>query len=403
MQIEIPEKLLPIFTTDKRFIVLHGGRDSSKSHSIARFLIIKALEKKVNILCTRYIQKSIETSSYALLVAIIRKYEFNNLFQILDNKIRCLKTGSEITFEGLYRNLDNIKSKEGINYCWIEEAKNVSYDAYNILFPTLRAEGSQFLISFNPDQLDDPVYDMFITHKHPDSLVIEVNYYDNPFLSETSRKEIEYMKNADPEKYKHVYLGQIRTTSESRILHNIVIENFEMDKSRQPLFGMDFGYEDANAVIQAYIYNSELYICNEYYSNHLAPDKLRDELIQIEWMQHQHIVADNSQPAMIKMLNASGRFQVSPCRKSIGQPQKEGAYKFTMALYLKTFKKIHIHETNCPNACRELPRWSFQTDKNDKILDIVQDGDDHTTDAIIYALERNGAQWYRTFITREKK
>ena len=78
----------------------------------------------------------------------------------------------------------------------------------------------------------------------------------------------------------------------------------------------------------------------KYYSNQLSPDELRDQLIKVNWLLNQHIVADSSQPAMIKMLSATGRFQVSACRKSVGQPQKEGAYKYTMAMYLKSFKKI---------------------------------------------------------------
>jgi phage terminase large subunit len=304
---------------------------------------------------------------------------------------------------GLWQNLENIKSLEGVKYCWVEEARKVTYDSWNVLIPTLRLENSQFFISFNPDQLDDPAYDMFITHEHPESLVIKINYNENPFLSETSKKEIEYMKVNKPDDYNWIYGGNCRVTSEARILHNITIHNFDIDKSKMPLFGLDFGYNDPNALTQSYIYDNELYICNEYYSNGLDPEELRNDIIKIEWVRNQHIVADSSQPAMIKLLNATGFFTVSGSRKSIGQPQKEGAYKYSMALYMKHFNKIHIHETNCPNSCREFTRWSWQTDKNDKILDIVQDGDDHSPDATIYAHEREAAKWYRSYILNEKK
>ena len=403
MIVRYPNKLHPLLKSDKRYNVIYGGRDSGKSHTIARILIFKALDHKCIILCTRFIQKSISKSSYALLVKIINEYDLLKYFDITEKEIRCIRTGAKFIFEGLWQNIDNIRSLEGVNYCWLEEARTVPYDSWMILIPTLRTEGSQFYISFNPDQIDDPVYDMFVTHNRPDSLVIKINYNDNPFLSETSKKEIEYIKENKPNDYDWIYQGNIRATSEARILHNIVIENFEIDKSRQPFFGLDFGYQDANAAMQSYIYDNELFICNEYYSNQLSPDELRDQLLKIEWLLNQHIVADSSQPAMIKMLNATGRFQVSGARKSIGQPQKEGAYKFSMAMYFKSFTKIHIHETNCPNAAREIPRWSFQTDKNDKILDVVADGDDHTTDAIIYSLERSAASWYRTYILKEKK
>lgn len=403
LKIKIPNKLLPIFSSKKRYVVIYGGRDSGKSHSIARHLILKSMSESCLILCTRHIQKSIATSSYALLVKIIKKYNFESEFDIVDNEIRCLRTGSKFMFMGLWQNLDNIQSTEDIKYCWVEESRRVTYDAWKILIPTVRAEGSQFFISFNPDQLDDPVYDMFITHEHPEALVIKINWDENPFLSDTSRKEIEYMKVNKPDDFLWIYGGNCRATSEARILHNIVIHDFEIDKSRMPLFGMDYGFNDPNALTHSYIYDNELYICREYYKNGLDPEELRNDLIKIEWIRSQHLVADSSQPAMIKLLNSTGMFTVAASRKSIGQPQKEGAYKYSMGMYLKSFSKIHIHEANCPNSCREFPRWSWQIDKNEKILDIVQDGDDHTVDATIYALEREASRWYRSYILNEKK
>jgi phage terminase large subunit len=261
-------------------------------------------------------------------------------------------------------------------------------------------EGSQFFITFNPDQLTDPVYDMFITHQHPEAHVIKIDYFENPFLSDTSKKEIEYMLANNPEDFKWIYGGNCRETTEARILHNILIHDFQIDISRQPFFGLDFGYNDPNALTQSYIYNNELYICREFYENNLDPEELRDKLIKIDWILGQHITADSSQPAMIKLLNATGRFTVTASRKNIGQPQKEGAYKYSMALYLKQFKTIHIHESNCPNACREFPLWSWSTDKNEKILDIVADHDDHDIDSTIYSLEREATIWYRNFILK---
>ena len=273
-------------------------------------------------------------------------------------------------------------------------------DSWRVLIPTLRLEGSQFYITYNPDSLDDPVHEMFVTHERPDALVIEINYDENPFLSETSRNDIEYMKVDKPDDFKWIYLGQCRATTEARILHNIVIHDFDIDTSRQPHFGLDLGFNDPNALTQSYIYDNELYICREYYSNQLDPEELKSKLSNLEWIKGKHIICDSSQPAMIKMFNSIGKFKVAGSRKSIGQPQKEGAYKYAMAMYFKQFRKIHIHETNCPNACREFPRWSFQVDKNDKILDIVQDGDDHTVDCTIYAHERNASIWYRSNFKR---
>jgi phage terminase large subunit len=394
MNIRIPEKLVPLLESKARFNVIYGGRASSKSHTIARLLIIKALKEKCLILCTRHIQKSIAASSYSLLVKIINEYELNQYFNIVDNEIRCTRTGSKFIFQGLWQNLDNIKSLEGVNYCWVEEAKAVSHDAWRVLIPTLRAEGSQFYITFNPDMIDDPVYGMFITHERPDSLVIKINYDKNPFLSETSKKEISYMQESNPDMFEWIYKGNVRATSESRILTNIKSAIFDIDKSKQPHYGLDLGYNDPNALVQSYISDNCLYICNEYYTNQLSPDELKEQLSNLEWIRGQHIIADSSQPSVIKMLNATGRFSVTGSKKSVGQTHKEGMYKRTMALYLKTFKEIVIHADRCTNAFRELSRWSWSMDKNEKILDIVLDLDDHIPDALIYSLETQARIWY---------
>jgi phage terminase large subunit len=103
---------------------------------------------------------------------------------------------------------------------------------------------------------------------------------------------------------------------------------------------------------------------------------------------------------MGKMLNATGRFTLSASRKNIGQQIREGSYKYTMGLYLMQFKNIHIHKTNCPNSQREFKSWSWKTDKAGKILDIVQDGSDHTVDSTIYALERDATIWFKNNFKR---
>lgn len=394
LKIQVPKKLTPIFRSKHRFIVLWGGRDSGKSHGIARLLILAAYSRTVKILCTREIQNSIRDSAYALLVLIINEYQLNPFFDITREEIRCITTGSKFIFKGLRHNTEDIKGTEGIDLCWVEEAKNVSYDSWRILIPTIRREGSQIIISFNPDLVTDPVYEMFITHQRPDALVIKINYNENPFLSETSRKEIEYMKANDPETYEWIYGGNIRESTESQILHNITIHNFDIDTSRQPHFGLDFGYNDPNAVVQSYIYDNELYICREFYEAELDPDQLKIKLFELDWLLRQHIIADSARPELIRMLNATGRYTVSSARKNVGQPQKEGMFKWVMAMYLKQFKAIHIHEANCPNAAREFQRWSWEVDKTGKVLDKVADHDDHTVDSVIYSLETPAKIWY---------
>jgi len=396
MQINIPDKLIPLFTSKARFNVVLGGRASSKSHSVARLLILKALKEKCLILCTRHIQKSIAASSYSLLVKIIHEYELNQYFTIVENEIRCNRTGAKFIFMGLWSNLDNVRSLEGLNYIWLEEAAAIVPEAWRILIPTLRAEGSQFYITFNPESVDDEVYKMFILNQREDSLVIKINYDENPFLTDTIRKEIEYMRIKDPDLFDWVYGGNIRAMTEATILHNIVIHDFEIDNSRQMFYGADWGHIDPTVLTQCYIYDNELFICREFYKTHLDPEQLKQEFLKIEWIFGKNIIADSARPEIIKMLNATGRFMFTGARKNIGQRQKEGNFKFSMAMFLKQFNKIHIHSTNCVNAAREFSKWSFVTDKNENILEIIEDKMDHTCDSVIYSLERPATAWFAT-------
>jgi phage terminase large subunit len=304
---------------------------------------------------------------------------------------------------GLWQNLENIKSLEGVKYCWCEESSSIPPEAWRILIPTLRMEGSQFFISFNPNSINDEVYKMFITNEHPDALTIKINYDENPFLSETSKKEIERMRVNDPDLFEWVYNGKTRSITEATVLTNIIIHNFEIDLSRQMFYGMDYGHIDPTTLMQCCINDNELFICREYYKTGLDPDQMKRDLTGLEWALNQHIIADSARPELSKMLNASGRFQVTSARKSIGQPVKENAFKFAMSMYLKQFNKIHIHTENCPNAAKEFVLWQYEVDKNEVIHEKIRDGMDHCIDAVIYALERPAAQWYRSNYVREER
>jgi len=400
MQINIPDKLIPLFTSKARFNVIYGGRASSKSHSVARLLILKALKEKCLILCTRHIQKSIAASSYSLLVKIIHEYELNQYFTIVENEIRCNRTGAKFIFMGLWMNLDNIKSLEGVNYCWLEEGSAVTHDALRVLIPTIRAENSQFYITFNPNLLSDPIYDMFITHKRDDALIKKINWDQNPFLSDTMKKEIEHMKETSPDLFDWVYGGNIRTTTEATILHNIEIEDFEIDESRQMFYGCDYGHIDPTVLTQCYIYDNQLFICNEFYKTRLDPEQIKQAFINIEWIRGKNVIADSARPEISKMLNSTGRFMFTGAKKNIGQHQKVGNFKFSMAMFLQQFNKIHIHKSNCPNGAIEFLGWNWDQDKNGNMLDIVRDGADHVVDSVIYSLERPAKVWFSSNIKR---
>jgi phage terminase large subunit len=214
------------------------------------------------------------------------------------------------------------------------------------------------------------------------------------------KKEIEHMKETSPDLFDWVYGGNIRTTTEATILHNIVIEDFEIDESRQMFYGSDWGHIDPTVVTQSYIYDNQLFICKEFYKTRLDPEQIKQEFINLEWIRGKNVIADSARPEIIKMLNSTGRFMFTGAKKNIGQHQKVGNFKFSMAMFLQQFNKIHIHKSNCPNGAIEFLGWSWDQDKNGNMLDIVRDGSDHVVDSVIYSLERPAKVWFSSNIKR---
>lgn len=415
----------PIYQDDKDYYFIWGGRGSGKSYFMGDYLIDKSYTETGVYLNTREHQINLKDSNYALMKGRIKKNKRPS-FYITNNEIRNQQTGTSFIFYGLSDiTEENIKSLFDIKRAHCEEAQNLTDSSLKLLYPTVRENGSHLYFTFNRKTELDPVYNFFNSfnckreklrtkiddkyyywwlYRSGDAIGINLNYDGNPYFTEKlERDRLRDLSTLPEFEYKHIWGGEPRAITETTILRNIVVEDFDIDNSRIFKYGLDLGFNDENAVTQSYIYDNELFICREYYKGNLDPEQLRAELINTSWLLNQHIVFDSSQPAMGKLLNSTGRFQLSASRKSIGQKVSEGSYKYYMALYLMQFRKIHIHKTNCPNAAREFKAWSWKQDKNDKILDIVQDGSDHTVDSTIYALERDASIWHRTFIQRDKK
>ena len=193
--------------TPARIRVLYGGRSSSKSWETALWAIFFAQSCTMKFLCARQFQNKIEESVYTLLKAQIHRLGLLDQFNIQHNKITHRFTGTEFVFYGLWRNIDEIKSMEGIDVCWIEEAHNLSEEQWQVLEPTLKKAGSHFWIIFNPRIVTDFVYQRFVVRPPADTITKQINYPDNPFLSDTMLAVIEHLKSEDYDEYQHVYLG----------------------------------------------------------------------------------------------------------------------------------------------------------------------------------------------------
>src|SRR3990167_3756104 len=208
--IEIPSEFKRLFDDDWREAAIYGGRYSLKSHTVARTLLIRAREKKMRIGCFREFQSSIAESSHQLLSDLIKQYKLSD-FSITDKAIVNKITGSDFLFKGLWNNEQSIKSIEGIDIAWVEEAQTISRESLEVLTPTVRKPGSQIIYTYNRFSEDDPIHTRLVVEGRPNTLIINVNYdvaQKHGFLSAVIVDEIEDHKKNRPALFRHKWLGE---------------------------------------------------------------------------------------------------------------------------------------------------------------------------------------------------
>lgn len=220
MNWEIPEAFEFLFAP-ARYKVAYGGRGGAKSWNFARALIILARERKLRILCGREFQKSIADSCHKLLSDQITAMGFDGYFEVQQTAILG-KNGSEFIFCGLRTNPTSLKSYEGIDIFWAEEAQTVSQNSWDIIIPTIRKENasihsdagvdtSEIWASYNPYNEEDATHQMFVVHPPPGAVVKYVTYRDNPFFPEVLKKEARHLKSVDIDAYENVWEGRCRS------------------------------------------------------------------------------------------------------------------------------------------------------------------------------------------------
>ena len=219
--VELPEEFAPLTESWWRHAIIEGGRYSLKSHTAGRYLLLEVMSKQTRVVCLRQFQKNIEDSSHQLLVDLIDKYEFEG-FTVTNNEIRH-KNGSNIIFKGLDRNVEStIKSLEGVDIVWVDEAQVITLKSIRVLVPTVRKSGSQLIWTLNRLTDLDPVIAYFLTDPPRDDvwhLQVDYRMADSyGWLSNEMQKEIEYSRLHHPEDYAHDYLGKAMNQSDKSIL-----------------------------------------------------------------------------------------------------------------------------------------------------------------------------------------
>jgi len=375
-------KMPPAFkdlTKPYRYKVYYGGRGAGRTWTVARFLIIEALRNNITILCTREYQRSIRHSVYAVIASQIKMMGLEDYFIIHHNQIKSVN-GSSFIFDGLKVNINEVKSTEGIDICWVEEAQNTSDESWEILIPTIRTEGSYFIITMNTGSKLDPTYSRFIDNPPPESVVKLVTYEDNPFIPDTLIKEMQYCRDNDYAKYEHIWLGKSREISDSVIfagrfeVKSLKDLEFPKDAVRY-YYGMDFGFSsDPTVLIEVAVCDNILYVTREKYQLHLEIDQLPKWIKEL--VSDQMITCDNSRPETVSYLD----------KRHIRVRSNKHMKVIDGVEYLKSYKIIV--DPDCLNTIYEFNNYSNEVDKTTgKPTTNIKKGNDHCIDAIRYAIQ----------------
>ncbi len=252
---------------------MFGGRGGAKSHSIARVLLVLGAQKPLRIICGREIQKSIADSVHALLGDLIREHELTGFYEVQQQVIRG-KNGTEFKFRGLKHNTTDLKSLEGADIVWVEEAENVSNNSWEILIPTVRKENSEIWISFNTKNISDPTYQRFVAYQDDDMVVRKISWRNNPFFPAVLDKERRKLEAADPEAYAHIWEGEPDTRRSGAVYAKQInkareenrITRVPYDPGCEVFTAWDLGFGDATAIWWLQFVGRELRWL-EYYEN----------------------------------------------------------------------------------------------------------------------------------------
>lgn len=382
----IPKIFRDLLGRRARYKVYHGGRGGGKSRAIAAALIHMASVTSLRILCAREIQLSIKDSVKRLLDDEIVRQGLQAEYTSTLTEIRNNRTGSLFIFSGLRgASADTIKSYEGIDICWLEEAHSISQRSWDVLIPTIRKEQSEIWISFNPYLKTDPVYKMFVEGTPPpDSVVVEVNHYDNPFFPDVLRREMEWDRERDPDKYTHVWLGKPVQNTDTQVFNGTwtIAPCPEPHPNEMLYFGADWGFaQDPTTLVRCWIDDSirTLYVDHEAGGVGIEIDDTPALFDMVPGSRAYDIIADSARPETISYMRRAG-FRVKPASKGKGSVE-EGVAR------LKNYRIVV--DPRCRNVVSELSLYSYKTDpRTGAILPVLEDRHNHTIDALRYATER---------------
>lgn len=381
LRIETPRVFAPLLQP-ARYKGAKGGRGSGKSHDRAEALVERCiLHPGTRWACIREVQKSLEQSVKRLLEDKMDKLGVRHMFGIKQYEIET-PGGGIIIFQGMQNHTaDSIKSLEGFDGAWVEEAQSLSQRSLDLLRPTIRKEGSEIWFTWNPNLETDPV-DVLLCGDNPPpgAIVVTANYMDNPWFPDVLKAEMEYDRKRDPDKYAHVWLGGYQRNSEARVFKNWTVEEFETPAGATHRLGADWGFAvDPSVLIRCHLDGRRLYVDYEAYMVGCEIDQLPDLFDRVPDSRKWFITADSARPETISYMQKHGYPKINAAIK--GPKSLEEGIEF-----LKSYDII-VHP-RCKHVIDELTLYSYEIDKlTGQVLPKLADKDNHCIDALRYACE----------------
>lgn len=406
--IAIPEKLIPVFAPARGELAYrgaYGGRGSAKTRTFAKMLAVFVDEMDGEglsgvVVCGREFMASLADSSMEEIKAVIQEDEYlESRFDLGKEYIRTKSGRIKFLFVGLRHNLDSLKSKARVLLTWIDEAENVSEVAWRKLIATvMREPKSEIWLTWNPESPDSATHKRFRASPPAKSIIVELNWSDNPWFPEgLDRERLDDLKYR-PDVYQHVWEGAFLTMTAAQVFAGkYSVQEFEAGGAGWdgPYLGGDFGYsQDPTAAIRAWVKDGCLWIDYEAGGLGIELDDIPARVSAIPDFAKYVSRWDSAQPSMISHIRRKGIDKAQGAIKGKGSVE-DGV------MFIRSFKHVYIHP-RCKNTIREFQLYSWKVDRlSQDILPELVDAENHWVDALRYALEpimRRGKVSYTSWV-----
>jgi len=398
LAIPTPRAFLPL-QQPKRYKGAFGGRGSGKSHFFAAELVRLCIARPpLRAVCVRETQKSLEQSVKRLVEDKIKAFGVGHYFRVMATHIDTPR-GGIVVFQGMRDyTAESIKSLEGFDLAWVEEAHMLSQRSLDLLRPTIRKDGSELWFSWNPHKPTDPVETLLRgPDRVPDAIVVKANFEDNPWFPEALAREMEWDRRRDPEKHAHVWGGGYQKLSAARVFKNWRIEEFDTPKDATFYHGGDWGFaEDPTCLVRCFLKGKQLFVDAEAYEigceiedtpalfDSLVcgcqPPERKDCKHPLHGLARRWVsTADSARPETISYMRRHGYPNMVAARKGPGSVEEGVAF-------LKGYD-IVVHP-RCRHTADELASYSYKTDPlSGLVLPVLEEKKNHIIDSLRYAIE----------------